>query len=644
MSLRDLNFRDEYRSGESDPLRDLYRRALSESCSYWRAVGFFSSTAFEAIGSPLGDFVHRGGRMRLVTSVKLSDEDVEAIERGLSRKEVCETRLLDQIRQEFHAPMGRGAQILAAMLEDGCLEIKIALPVAGRGIYHEKVGVFIDQAGAYVSFSGSQNESLTAFESNYECVDVYTSWDDTRRASQKKAHFEALWTSKASNVEIYDFPDAAKKSLIQRYKVEGSQASSPAKPSPEYRPLWAHQRLRLEAFLNARRGILEMATGTGKTRTAIEIAFRLVTQGKVKTIIVTTDGNDLLNQWYYELTEFAVHLPQRFRVQRHYEQHKEGERFLLGPEQSILLVSRQQLPRFLKRTKRLGHETLLIHDEVHRLGSPANRRDLDDLSADIEYRLGLSATPEREYDSDGTAFIEQHIGPKLLPYRLEDALRDGILAPFDYHPLSYIPTEDDRSRVQNVYKMQTARRVAGNPMTREELWIELARVYKTSKAKLPLFDQLISRRPDILRRCIIFVETMAYGLEVLDLVHRYRADFHTYFSGEESETLQRFAQGELECLLTCHRLSEGIDIRSLTSVVLFSSNRSPLETIQRMGRCLRIDPAQPGKVAQVVDFVRARDNEDDDSEDDDLTSDEKRQQWLQQLSTIRPAKGNGGTS
>ena len=167
-------------------------------------------------------------------------------------------------------------------------------------------------------------------------------------------------------------------------------------------------------------------------------------------------------------------------------------------------------------------------------------------------------------------------------------------------------------------------------MSEIELWIELARVYKTSAAKLPVFTNFIRDHQHLLERCIVFTETMEYGRSVLEVVHRHRPDFHTYFSGEDQSTLRRFARGDLECLITCHRLSEGIDIQSLSNVVLLSSEKGQLETIQRIGRCLRSNPDELGKVANVVDFIR-------NSGDDPVpNADEERRDWLMELSAARP--------
>ena len=273
---------------------------------------------------------------------------------------------------------------------------------------------------------------------------------------------------------------------------------------------------------------------------------------------------------------------------------------------------------------------MLVHDEVHRLGSPSNIRELDGLVDDLPFRLGLSATPEREYDMAGTDFIMRHIGPKLFQFTLEDAIKRGVLCEFDYVPLEYELSDDDRAALQRVHLQKIARQAEGKPMSQEEVFTALARVYKTSKEKLPKFQEYVAAHPQILERCIIFVEDRAYGDEVLSLVHEVRHDFHTYYHEDDKAKLDEFARGDIACLITCHRLSEGIDIRSLRNVVLFSSHASRLESIQRMGRCLRTDPVDPDKRATVVDFVRLQD-----TKEEELNADQRRGQWLTALSQTK---------
>jgi superfamily II DNA or RNA helicase len=167
-------------------------------------------------------------------------------------------------------------------------------------------------------------------------------------------------------------------------------------------------------------------------------------------------------------------------------------------------------------------------------------------------------------------------------------------------------------------------------MSPKEVNTAMARVYKRSKAKLPKFEEYLAEHPEVLDRCIIFVEDHAFGDEVLLQVHAVRHDFHTYYHEDDKSNLEEFARGNISCLVTCHRLSEGIDIRSLRSVVLFSSHASPLETIQRMGRCLRTDPDDPDKRATVVDFVRVQDED-----EKEPNADQRRCAWLQELSQTK---------
>ncbi len=628
MGLRDIAYQEDYRSGYDNIVEDFFRPSLREAKLYWRAVGYFSSSALEAFGAPLGDFIKNGGQIRLVTSVELSDGDMKAIENGAVRQDICAQRLERIIETEFADGIGDGVARLARLLEIGRLEIRIAVPKTGTGIYHEKIGLFID-GDNYVAFTGSSNESRNAFENNRECVDVYPSWDSTVRASRKRAHFEALWDRTDKGVEVYSFPEAAQKKLL---RVVGEWEAGRRQKQQQSKK-WRHQDEALENFLAAERGVLNMATGTGKTRTALKVLQALVERDEIDTVIVCTDGNDLLDQWYGELLSVRKTAGRDLRVFRHYRDAKEAQGFTLDPKNAILLVAREPVASALRQlSKAQARRTLLIHDEVHGLGSPGNRARLAGLSDDVRFRLGLSATPEREYDQEGNAFIEDHIGPVLMTFGLREAIERGILAPFNYYPLPFELTDADRERIAAIYRRRKAREAAGNPMSETEVWIEIARVYKTSEAKLPIFAEFIKDHQDLLKRCIVFTETMEYGNAVLDIVHKYRPDFHTYYSGEQADTLRKFARGDLECLITCHRLSEGIDIRSLNTVILFSSERARLETIQRIGRCLRTNPDDPDKIANIVDFIREGD------EGDDPNADEERRDWLTELSTVRPAE------
>jgi len=405
---------------------------------------------------------------------------------------------------------------------------------------------------------------------------------------------------------------------------------------------WIHQDEAVETFLRKRFGILEMATGTGKTRTSIKILNHLLGTEDIDGAIITTFGTDLLDQWHKEIL-LEVESSPSLAVYRQYEKYKELSSFTVHPKNSILLVSKDFMPELVDRKDTsLISKKLLICDEVHHMGASETRFSLDGKLTDFPYRLGLSATPEREYDELGNKFVESQIGPVIFKFGLKDAIERGILCEFDYIPLEYELNEEDRTRMKSTYAKYHSAKKSNPNIGPEQLFIDLARVKKLSASKIPVFESYLSAHPDILERAIIFVETMEYGQALQDVIINFQKDYHTYYGEDNRNNLVLFANNKLQCLITCKRISEGIDIRSVNTVILFSTSRAKLETIQRIGRCLRIDPENPSKKAKVIDFVRASELEglSDESEEDYEPSDLYRYNWLSELASVR-RKRNG---
>jgi superfamily II DNA or RNA helicase len=633
--LSALNFPPIFTTSTSDLIVQFYIPAMQRSITYDRGVGFFSSSWLRLAADGIVALAENGGKARFVASPILQAADWEALKRGTQAQE--DPTLYEALRRsllELRRDLSNNQlSAISWMVADELLQFRIALPTAELdGDFHDKFGIFQDSVGNEIAFHGSPNDSQQAFR-NYESIDVFCSWLDGREAERVRNHrqrFDRIWNNEEPNLRTFPLPEAIRHELAELRQENSRPYGKPKQDETNRR--WRHQIEAQDRFMSAGgRGVLDMATGTGKTRTSLNIAKKLIQNGAVDTVIIAADGNDLLDQWYVEILGLTRELPRRFGVVRNYGSYHERDYFVNDPTLLFLLASRPTLaPALRALNSGNGTRTLLIHDEVHKLGSPGNQQSLGRLSDHVRFRLGLSATPDREYDSGGNVFIENHIGPVVFVFGLEEAIKRGILSPFSYWPIRYIPTDEDRDRLRQVWARAAASEASGQPMSKEEIWIELAKVYKTSPAKLPLFSNFIRQHPDLLERCIIFVETEDYGYQVLQIVHEIRPDFHTYFAQEDSETLARFARGEIQCLLTCHRLSEGIDIRTLKTVILFSSARAKLETIQRIGRCLRIDPADPIIRANVVDFVRAPDPLAGGNPDDE------RHDWLTALSQVSP--------
>ena len=163
--------------------------------------------------------------------------------------------------------------------------------------------------------------------------------------------------------------------------------------------------------------------------------------------------------------------------------------------------------------------------------------------------------------------------------------------------------------------------------------MNLARVRKLSKSKVPVFHDFIKSNVELLKNALIFVETMEYGKLVQDVIIKFNPNYHTYYSDDEKANLENFSKDEINLLITCKRISQGIDVKSIKNIILFSSSRGKLETTQRIGRCLRTNPDDPTKRATVLDFItEKKDSTDSDDRDD---ADENRKNWLSDLSRTR---------
>ena len=641
-----------YRTGVDDLAEGFFSPCLQEATLYRRAAGYFSSMALLTWAEALPRLV-RGDdlEVRLIASPELSAQDI-AVFRELAHMEkrreyrrMVVQRLLEEVIALLENPSDKGtrARILAWLVANERLRIRFAFAchMEAPGVFHEKIGVFDFPGGERVAFTGSANETLGGHRLNYESIDVYRSWvvGDGTRVRTKIAQFEEAWENEAEGLDVESpTPETIERLRARAPKKRPGATGATDRNGEEARSRWRHQDEAVEAFVANGAGVLEMATGTGKTRTALKILNRLIDDGVLEGAIVATDGTDLLDQWRAELDDWALETGRNWLIYRQYGGHTELGEFALDPRGAILLISRAQLARVLARVS-VAHKQnmLIVHDEVHGLGVPSQVSALHGEHAKFRWRLGLSATPERTYDAVGNRFIHEEIGPTIYQFPLESAIARGVLSEFDYVPLAYELTDADRKRLSAVYARRGARAREGNPMSNEEFWTELAKVYKTAEMKPEVFAGYLKANPNVLDNSIIFVETKEYGNRLLLDIHEHTTRYRTYYAEDDRDHLVQFARKEIDCLITCHRISQGIDIHSLQTVVLFASARSKLETIQRIGRCLRVDPQAPEKRALVVDFVRtvAPSESVVTGDEETFNADDDRCAWLTGLSKMR---------
>ena len=618
-------------TSDNDLEKELYRPCLQWATRFDRGVGYFTTGWLTHNLAGISDFASRGGVMRLITSPILSNSDSDAIivsndSDGSAYKKFEEalSKSVDALKAEMNADI---LNAFSWMLHDGIIEMKFAIPrqKLAEGNFHDKFGIFYHESEA-LSFSGSINDSAHGFQ-NYESIKVFKTWAGTGEYVEADAErFNRLWDRKDANLKIYDIPEAIKDKI---FTLRTSDRPYSATKKPENK--WAHQDKALACFMEKEHGILAMATGTGKTVTAMKIINKLFEEGRIRRVIITMFGNDLLDQWAKQMRENYKNK----QIYYHYESHKEMNKFIMHPDNAILLISRDagNLSKLLNLFSRAPgdykNDTLFIFDEVHGAGSSSFVENLTGRISPYRYRLGLSATPEREYDDVGNEFLQTEIGDIIFTFSLEDAIRKGILCEFDYVPLPYVLTDEEKTKKKKIIAAFNAKKEAGELVDEKDMFTQLSMVNKTAINKIDEFETLVSQNPALLKKCIIFVQTKDYGEILQDVLVKYTDRYHTYYADDEKSHLDDFAEGRIECLLTCKKISEGIDISSVTNIFLFASDRSKLVTTQRIGRALRLDKKNPSKKATVIDFIL------EDTAENDNNADQERKDWLTGLSETR---------
>jgi superfamily II DNA or RNA helicase len=624
-SLSYLNILEEYRSDRHHLIQDFYLPCLENSVLYCRAVGYFSSSSIVTVASGLTGLIRMGGKMRLVASPCLTPEDVEAIMTGLQEKEKVITQaIFRELEQEFNTVARDRLACLAWLLSQGFLEIKLAIPsdIRKNGIYHEKLGLFSDKDGNTVAFTGSANESYAAWQKNFECIDVFCSWkrEEKERTLRKIQHFQKLWDNNTQNIQIIDFPEAAAKSLLKfrpdqptfRVKEDKSSYRFSAKPvlNITLRPL---QEDALKAWEEQNyRGILAMATGTGKTLTAIVGMMRL---SHLDFILIGAPTREIILQWMRELEEKASLyasvvamgesqqwreiLFRKLRLFHHYSLPR--ERLPIVVLGSYNELSKSFVADLIEDAGGLPEESLFIADEVHATGSGIYRRILRE---DFPYRLGLSATPLRPYDEEGTETVLDYFRGIVYEFSLENAIASGILCQYDYAVYVTTLTPEEHAKFQQISAklgrlLHKSRE--DNLIQVKQLAIQRARLIKSASAKLDILSRIVQDYP--LQQAMIYCADIHQATQVSQRLTQqgYRVARYSSVDHNRPQILRQLAQGNLDALVAVKCLDEGVDIPSVSQGIILASDTSHRQFIQRRGRILRAAPNK--EIATLIDVI-----------------------------------------
>ena len=490
MSLKDHRVKSEYRSLIDNVVQDFYLPLLSEASTYKRAVGFFSSSALVELSKGIAAMAKRGGKIEIVASPYLSDEDIEAIKQGYSKREdIIESALLRQLSDDHtdYYSMER-LNLLANLIADNIMDIRIAYTedANGIGMYHEKMGIIEDSIGNKVAFSGSMNESATAMSINYETIDVFKSWGDeseNERVKLKENAFFSIWNDCEPNIHVLEFPKISQ-ALIDKYRRKASNFNIDSEQFPplisekkdvgnkenelagNYPRLPASVQLHdyqlqaISAWVGENYcGIFDMATGTGKTYTGLGAITKLCRDlNDYLAVVIVCPYQHLVEQWVEDLEKFNI-TPiighSASKQKNWYNKFENAIRFFklaITGRTFFCFISTNATfatARVQRLIRKLTGNVLFVADEVHNLGAK-NLKQL--LPEHIPYRLGLSATLERHGDEEGTEALIQYFGKSCIEYSLDRAIQEKKLTPYRYYPIAVYLTESEHEEYERLTK------------------------------------------------------------------------------------------------------------------------------------------------------------------------------------------------
>ena len=668
-----------------------FSEALCNSTQFDIKLGFFSSSAINILSDGFATFLYNGGRMRMVINDVLSVEDQQAFMVGETDVMIpyFDLQNIQEIKRTLSERDKHFFECLSWLVRNERLEIKIVAPKCGDGIAHSKCGVFTDGLNR-VAFEGSCNFSRTALIDNLESITAFCDWDgqgDICKIDDIAEDFERTFSGNddsvlylkadevkagiATNFEQKDLASLLKdeqnlisrrlvdnlpinvqavlnkakrkvESIIDRIEIQSVHDNKTEIPHFPFDEPRAYQKQAYENWKNnGQKGLFAMATGTGKTLTSLNCLLNIYQKFHFYKALILVPTITLVDQWEEECERF--HFRHIIKVssknpnwKSEIDAIKLKEDFSISNEEpSFVIIATyasfarepifQELVGFSKKTCR---QMLLIADEAHNMGSG---RILDRLSG-VKFlrRIGLSATPERQFDDVGNRAIMDFFGCQngyTFEYSMQEAIDNGFLCRYKYYP-HLVRLNDSEMNEYLRISLQLAKFYNSDsdsfPMSDDilkRLLLKRKRIVHKAKNKEEIFREIVMNRyseKGNLKYTLVYVpegakpddntsdmfdmsETVVNDDYTDSLIDTYTQivqevsktttvkKFTSDVKGR-SEILDKYAKGEIEVLTSMKCLDEGVDVPRSEMAIFCASTGNPRQFIQRRGRILRKHP------------------------------------------------------
>ena len=643
-----------------------YLPCLRHANAYWRAVGYFSSQVLALISPAIEQFYARDGKMRLVASPALSEKDRATIQAAYRQEPdtrrlqedqtviACLRRYLDPDRVRSDEERLR-LHLLAGMIRDGLLDIRVAVRVRHGGVdlYHEKIGVFADTVGDYVTFNGSPNESWNGWVRNAESFALHRSWaPEAQHAHNERELFADTWEQRRPGVVTFGLHETVVSTLFEQFapmdpdeaRREGKASfrtygSAPSRSCDlgltvpsfiEEQGLRPYQQECIDKWIAAgHKGTFALATGTGKTVIALSAARGFAEHhadgGQSSLVLVVVPTMELAEQWRRNAREFGFKPTVCNSQTPGWQSDVELALSALQgskPRADCVIVTADTMTgnnwkRVASTIESLTCGLLVIGDEMHALGTRRRLGSLPVRNDSSVGRIGLSATPRRHNDEHGTQELLAYFGAVLRSIGIAEAIRLKALCPYDYVPVVVHLNGDEQGEYDVLSKKigqawqaangddEKFHRIAGEHLSRR-VGLRSHAAAKTTKGLELAIDR------GSLGHTILYVgeglhpltgvSQLEYLLSALNQkgVRANKFVFDTD-TDQRHMNLDMFQRGDLDVLVAMRCLDEGIDIPEARRGVILASTQNPRQFVQRRGRLLRTAPGKDN--AELVDVL-----------------------------------------
>lgn len=645
----DMHIEKRYRSNTNNIPADFLIPMLMNASVYKRAVGYFSTSSLVNLSVGLASMAKRGGHIEIVCSPKLSQEDIVAINYGYKAKEKAFVEALDV---SFTNPINEFQEerlnMVATLVAEGTLKFKLAFMETDTGVnvYHEKMAIAYDEVGNRISFTGSMNESENGLVQNFESIVVFCDWkskDQEQYIDETEADFQLLWENNTDKIRVIEFPKIIIEKLLKfqksqvDYDIDARQYGRNLDALMKRRFIHAPKEVALmdyqkEAILKWRdqkyTGIYDMATGTGKTYTALGSIEYLARELDYEiAVFILCPYVHLVGQWEEDVTAWGVNpiIAHSQSPDRQWEKHLVDayKRFRSLKKPFLCITTNDtymgnKVQPIIQNIKD-NMNVLLIVDEAHNIGA---KRISQFLKQDIKYRLALSATIERYRDKSGTDIIFNYFKNRCIEYTLDKAIEEGkALCSYEYHVIYSFLSPQELDKYNQITKelkkyVKYENGVRKYTKAGQVKLFERKRILAGAKDKVELLKEAIMPYKNdkyILVYCgaanMYDEDTETYEKQILKvnkmLETELGMDVHKFTAEENAEQRvmikECFARGMYQVLTAIKCLDEGVNIPNIRTAFILSSSQNPKEFVQRRGRLLR--KAKGKDKAIIYDFV-----------------------------------------